>query len=62
MTKQNTRLNKLEQKAPTFKREFVAWKGNPWTPAEMEEAIRKDPNGRVFWKSLLAGQDNPSEE
>ena len=54
---QDKRLNKLEQNAPPFKREFIEWAGNPWTEEEMAEAIRKDPNERVFWKSLLAGKE-----
>jgi len=60
MTRQNSRLNKLEQKTPPFKREFIAWKGNPWTPEEKAEAIRQDPNGRIFWKSLLDENEVPS--
>ncbi|MEI8140964.1 MAG: hypothetical protein WCI03_13995 [bacterium] len=53
MTKQNLRLNKLEQKTPPFKREFIAWEGNAWMPEEKAESIRQDPNGRIFWKSIL---------
>lgn len=56
------RLDKLEKQAPRFKREFIAWEGNPWTVAEMEKALRQDPNGRIFWKSLPAGSgDLPLE-
>jgi len=54
---QDKRLNKLEQKAAPFEREFIAWEGNPWTEEEMEAAIRQDPNGRRFIKSLLAGKE-----
>lgn len=54
---QDKRLNKLEQNAPPFKREFIAWEGNPWTEEEKEAAIREDPDGLVFWKSLLAGKE-----
>ena len=53
MKTQDSRLNKLEQKTPPFKREFIAWEGNPWTPEEKAEAIRQDPNGRIFWKLIL---------
>ena len=47
------RVEKLEQKRPAAKREFIGWLGNPWTPEQEAEAIRRKPEQRVFWRSLL---------
>lgn len=52
MSNRDKRLARLEKKEP-FERKFVAWEGNPWTPEQMAEAIRCEPDKRVFWKSLL---------
>jgi len=52
-------LARLDEKAGQLtvtpdKPEFVGWRGNPWTPEQMAEAIRLNPEQRVFWRSLLA--------
>ena len=46
------RLKKLERKIVPFKREFIVWKGQTWTEAEMAEEIRLHPKQRIFWRSL----------
>ena len=53
MKTQQNRLTKLEQKAPPCERRFIGWAGNPWTPEQMAEAIRRQPTQRFFWRSLL---------
>lgn len=53
MKTQDTRLKKLEQHRPPFERQFIGWAGNPWTPEEEAEAIRQNPDQRIFWRSLL---------
>ena len=58
MKTQNNRLKNLEQKAPPFERQFVCWLGNPWTPEQEAEAIRRHPERRIFWRSLL---DTPED-
>ena len=53
MKAQSNRLKKLEQKAPPFERQFFGWPGNPWTPAQQAEAIRRNPTKPMFWRTLL---------
>ena len=62
MKKQSTRLEKLEKKAPPTKPVFVGWIGNPWTPEQEAEAIRKNPGQKIFWRSLLETKDTPPPE
>jgi hypothetical protein len=50
---QAQRLARLEEKEPPMERQFIAWGDQVWTPEEQAEAIRRDPDERVFWKSLL---------
>ena len=53
MKTQDTRLKKLEHHLPPFERQFIGWAGNPWTPEQEAEAIRLNPDQRIFWRSLL---------
>ena len=53
MKSQAKRLAGLEDKAPPMEPQFIAWEGQTWTPEEQAEALRRDPDERVFWKSLL---------
>jgi hypothetical protein len=53
MKSQKNRVKKLEQMVPPIERQFVGWKGNPWTPEQEAEAIRRQPNQTIFWRSLL---------
>jgi hypothetical protein len=53
MKTQRKRVATLERKAPPIERQFIGWKGNPWTPAQEAAAIRRRPNCRIFWRSLL---------
>ena len=57
MKRQDTRLKKLEQQAPTSERTFIGWIGDPWTPEEEAEAIRQNPDQRIFWRPLLPGRE-----
>ena len=47
------RVKRLEEKLPPPERQFIAWVGKPWTPEEMAEAIRREPDCLIFWRSLL---------
>jgi hypothetical protein len=58
MKTQKNRVKKLEQKAPPFERQFIGWIGRPWTPRQMAKAICREPDRRVFWKSLLDRDGN----
>ncbi|HNX35037.1 MAG TPA: hypothetical protein PKM57_10440 [Kiritimatiellia bacterium] len=51
MRDKNKRLERLEKKA-SVERVFVAW-GDPWTPEQKAEAIRREPERRIFWRSLV---------
>ena len=51
MRDKNKRLERLEKKVPV-ERKFVSW-GDPWTPEEKAEAIRREPECRIFWQSLV---------
>lgn len=53
MNPQSNRVAKLEECQPTRERQFVAWIGNPWTPEQKAEAIRRRPEQLIFWRSLL---------
>ena len=53
MNPQSNRVTKVEESQPTSEREFVAWLGNPWTPEQKAEAIRRKPEQLIFWRSLL---------
>ena len=53
MKTQETRVKKLEQKAPPIERKFISWQGRPWTEEQKAEAIRRNPKCRIFWRSLL---------
>ena len=50
--KRQKRLERLEKKVPVERR-FVEWLGDPWTPEQKAEAIRREPERRIFWRSLL---------
>ena len=52
MQTQGSRLHRLEQKHPKIERQFIAWKGTPWAPAQMAEAIRREPHRRIFSRAL----------
>ncbi len=56
MSDTDKRLKRLEKRAPV-KRTFVEWLGDPWTPEEKAEAIRREPDRLFFWRSLL---DHPA--
>jgi hypothetical protein len=60
-SKRDKRLATLEQKAP-IKRQFFGWIGNPWTPEQMEEAIRQEPERMIFWRSLVEESRRVIEE
>jgi hypothetical protein len=49
--KRETRLTQLERQTP-IERQFVEWVGNPWTEEQKAEAIRREPNRRIFFRSL----------
>ena len=53
MNTQKSRLKKMEQKAPPIERKFICWIGNPWTPEQEAEAIRRHPEKKIFFRSLL---------
>jgi len=63
MTKQEqTRLALAEKKVmPPVERQFFAWEGNPWTPEQQAEAIRRHPRARFFWRTLV-GTDCVGQE
>lgn len=51
--KTTKRLEKIEQQVPSKEEpQFISWIGHPWTEQEKAEALRKDPGGTFFWKSL----------
>lgn len=52
MNNRDKRLTRLEQKTP-IERQFIWWEGNPWTEEQKAEAIRREPDRRIFWRSLL---------
>jgi hypothetical protein len=56
MKTQASRLARVEQKTPQRERQFISWQGNPWTPEQMAEAICREPNRRIFWRSLRQGE------
>jgi len=56
MSNKSKRLKRLEkqlEKKEPVKPQFIGWIGNPWTPEQMAEAIRREPNRKIFWRSLL---------
>lgn len=53
MKTQMNRVKKLEQKAQIQERQFIDWPANPWTPEQMAEAIRRNPERRLFFRPLL---------
>ena len=57
MKRQDTRLNKLEQQVPTSERTFIGWIGDPWTPEQEAEAIRQNPEQRIFWRPLVPDRE-----
>lgn len=56
MSTLDKRLERLEQKTPAL-RQFIGWEGNPWTPQQKKEAIRREPDRLIFWRSLLDHPD-----
>jgi len=52
MSNQGKRQARLEKKAPTDQ-QFIEWKGKPWSSEQKAEALRREPNRRIFWHSLL---------
>jgi len=52
MKKREKRLDKLKEQTQ-LEQQFIAWKGNPWTAEQKAEALRLEPNRRIFWRSLL---------
>ncbi len=61
MKTQKNRVKKLEQKAPPFERQFISWKGCPWTEEQKAEAIRRDPEGRIWRRVHAWGMTWPVE-
>ena len=51
MSKREKRLTQLERQTP-IERRFVEWVGNPWTEEQKAEAIRREPDRRIFFRSL----------
>ena len=51
----HNKVKRIEQNIRPIARQFVCWAGNPWTPEQEAEAIRRHPERRIFWHSLLAG-------
>jgi hypothetical protein len=43
----------MEQKIEPTRRQFIGWTGNPWTPEQEAEAIRRQPEQKIFWRPLL---------
>ena len=62
MKTQNNRLKKLEQKAPPLERRFICWIGNPWTPEQEAEAIRRNPTKLIFWRTLLETPEDTAKK
>ena len=54
MKTQDTRLKKMEQQIPSFERQFLEFFGGPWTEEEKAEAIRLNPDRRIFLRSLVS--------
>lgn len=46
------RIKKLEQNTRSGEPQFIGWAGNPWTPEQQAEALRRHPGKMVFWRSL----------
>ncbi len=47
-------LKRLEKKVPAIEEpQFISWPANPWTPEQMAEALRREPNRKMFWRALL---------
>ena len=60
MKRQNTRLKKLEQKAPAVEPVFMVWQGqDSWTPKEKATAMRQNPGCPLFWRSLMCESSKP---
>ena len=51
MSKREKRLTRLERQTP-IERRFVGWAGNPWTEEQKAEAVRREPDRRIFFRSL----------
>lgn len=55
MNELQKRLNRLDRKVKKDKPEnpeFIGWKGNPWTPEQMAEALRRNPEQTRFLRAL----------
>jgi len=61
MKKWEKRLGQLKEQMP-LEQQFIAWRGNPWTPDQMAKAIRLEPDRRIFWRSLLDEETTHHEE
>ena len=61
MTNKEQRLDRVEQVAPD-KRVFVGWAGRPWTQKEKAEAVRRNPDARIFLMPLLQSFARQSPE
>ena len=60
MNKLQKRLAKLDKRVAEIRPlepEFVGWSGDPWTPEQQAEAVRRFPNAQMFWRPLVADKD-----
>ena len=53
MKAQENRMKRLEEKLPPLERQFIAWKGKPWTLEQKAAAIRREPDRLIFWPSMI---------
>lgn len=53
MSSHRRRIKQLERNMPTTEPIFFGWIGNPWTPEQMAEAIRRSPDKLRFGRTLL---------
>jgi hypothetical protein len=53
MNANDNRMTRLEEQRPPLERTFIGWAGNPWTPAQAAEAIRRNPEQQIFRRALF---------
>lgn len=56
MNKLQRRLAALDKRVREIRPrepEFFCWAGDPWTPEQEAEAIRRFPKGLRFWRPLV---------
>lgn len=53
LQKRLARMDAQVRKIVTAEPEFFGWIGDPWTPEQMAQAIRRYPNAKSFSRPLL---------